>query len=270
VRSLEVDVLVVAGDVSSDPETVERTLSTLRTVAPAGVYIPGNHDLWCSDGRSTSRERYETLLPMRVRSAGFVPLGSQPAELGDLAFVGVTGWYDYSLRNRDLDERFSLEDYRRGAHGRLRWSDKARVRWPDDDGRELEGPALCDEQVGRLARQLDEVAGRPTVVVTHHLPFIELVTSFRELPWDFINGFMGSARLGEAIMRTPGVRLVCSGHTHFLQRRRFAGKDGSFEAVVSPIGYPREYERAGQSLAERIGERVTLIELGGLQPPALS
>jgi hypothetical protein len=205
-------------------------------------------------------------VPDRVRAAGFDPLGVEPVEIDGVAFAGVTGWYDYTLRNRELDDRFSLDDYRRGAWGRLRWNDKGRVVWPDDDGHPLDDPAICDKQCSLLERQLNEVGARPTVVVTHHLPFAELVTSMGEVPWDFLNGFMGSARLGEAIRRAPGVRLVCAGHTHFRKQIVVQGATGPIRVVVSPVGYPREYRRAGQDLVARVAERVAFMDLDGADP----
>jgi hypothetical protein len=174
-------------------------------------------------------------------------------------FVGVTGWYDYSLRNCRLDETFSLEHYRRGAWGHLRWNDKQRIIWPGGTG-VLDDVGICAGQVASLEAQLRQAAGRPSVVVTHHLPFVELLTSTGEAPWDFLNGFMGSAALGAAILRASGVRLSLSGHTHFRKSAYFEGADGPVRAEVSPIGYPREYGRAGVDLRTRVAQRVTLIE----------
>ena len=266
VRRLEPDVLVVAGDVSSAVDHVEAALAGLRASAPHAVFVPGNHDLWCTPnvaGTPNSRARYEEVLPARAQAAGFVPLGHTPVELptssGPVQFVGVTGWYDYSLRNRQLDATFTLDDYQRGTWGRLRWNDKVRIVWPGEAG-ELDDPAICREQVALLEAQLAAVGERPTVVVTHHLPFVELTTSKGEPPWDFLNGFMGSSALGAAILRAPGVKLALAGHTHFRRSARLDGAGGAVRAEVSPIGYPREYGRAGLDLAARVAERVTLVE----------
>lgn len=278
-RRLEAEVLIVAGDLSSSLEHLERALAELRQASGArrALFVPGNHDLWCTAGGPTSRARYDELIPACARSAGFDPLGHRPVAIdspsGPIHFVGVTGWYDFSLRNRALDSTFSLEDYRRGAFGRLRWNDTTRVVWPGDDGHPLEAPEICAAQIASLTAQLAAVAGAPSVVVTHHLPFSELVTYHdpnptsgaprpgRDLPWDFLNGFMGSALLGEAILAAPGVRLVCSGHTHFRKSARIKGASGPLRAEVSPVGYPREYARAGLDLAARVAERVTLVDL---------
>jgi hypothetical protein len=286
VRALGVEVLVVAGDLTPALDTLEAALTALARAAPRVVFVPGNHDLWCSGTQGPdSRTRFEREIPARCTRAGVLtPVADGPVEIDGVQFCGVTGWYDYSLRTRALDGTFTLEDYRRGSWGRLRWNDKARVVWPDvaagraaaGDGtsaRLLDDEALCAEQVALLERQLGEAGARPTVVVTHHLPFAELVTSRGEPPWDFINGFMGSAALGAAICRSPGVRYACCGHTHFRKHARIertlapeaSGPPphaGAFTVDASPIGYPREYARhLGLSLAERVLDRVIAIDL---------
>ena len=262
IRRCEADVLVVAGDLSADPALLEQTLAGLRPHAREAVFVPGNHDLWTRKGEPTSRERYEQIVPSRARAAGFHALGAEaPPLLFGHRFVGVTGWFDYTLRTRSLDATFTREHYEKGRWGMLQWSDKLRVVWPNDDGVLLDDPAICDAQVRSLEAQLAEVGSAPTVAVTHHLPFEELVTSKGEAPWDFLNGFMGSARLGAAILRAPGMKLAIAGHTHFRKDAQVAHGESTLRALTSPLGYPREYKRAGLTLAERVRERVTLVEL---------
>jgi 3',5'-cyclic AMP phosphodiesterase CpdA len=291
-RALGAEVLIVAGDVSHDLDRLEAALGALGRAASRVLFVPGNHDLWCLPGTPSSRARFEEEIPRRCARAGVDALGDGPVEIGGVVFCGVTGWYDYSLRTRELDGTFSREDYARGSWGRLRWNDKARVVWPGDDGAPLDDPAICDGQVARLERQLDEAGAHPTVVVTHHLPFAALTTSWSavvgaaaarqvyapaaadgpesararlggELPWSFINGFMGSERLGQAMQRARNVVFGCCGHTHFRKRESFAGAAGRFVVETSPVGYPREYARyGGLTLAERVTDRVTAIDLG--------
>ena len=263
VAALAPDVLVVAGDLSHDLATLESALTALARSAPRLVFVPGNHDLWCGRGGvPSSRERYERIIPALCARAGCDSLAGGPVDIGGVVFAGVTGWYDYSLRSAALDGSVTADDYERGALGRLRWNDKAHVVWPDDDGRPLADPEICAAQVASLAAQLADAGARPTVAVTHHLPFAELVTSKGELPWDFINAFMGSSRLGEALLGGANVRLACCGHTHFRRRAVVSGVAGEFAVECSPVGYPREYARmSGQTLAERVAERVIAIDL---------
>jgi len=262
IRQLEADVLVVAGDLTAAPDLLEATLAALRPAAREAVFVPGNHDLWCREGEPTSRERYEQIVPGRARAAGFHALGAEPPpRLCGHRFVGVTGWFDYTLRNRDLDAQLTPASYEVGRFGVLQWSDKLRVRWPADGAGLLDDVGICDAQVRALEAQIDAIGAEPAIAVTHHLPFAELVTSKGVLPWDFLNGFMGSSRLGDAIRRAPGVRLAICGHTHFRRDERVAHARGPLRALTSPLGYPREYKRGGQTLAERVAERVTLVEL---------
>jgi 3',5'-cyclic AMP phosphodiesterase CpdA len=262
VRALAPDVLIVAGDVSSKLETLEAALAGLRSSAPRLLFVAGNHDLWTLPGAPSSRERYEREIPAACARAGADAIGGAPVEIDGVVFCGVTGWYDYSLRNRALDSTFTRADYEKGQWGRLRWNDTARVVWPGDDGAELDAPAICAAQVVSLEAQLADAGQRPTVVVTHHLPFAGLVTSKGEPPWDFINGFMGSELLGEAMLRAANVRAGVCGHTHFRKRVDVEGRGGRFSVETSPVGYPREYARmAGLTLAERVADRVTAIDL---------
>lgn len=256
---------MVAGDLTANDVLLEKTLTLLRPFAKEAVFVPGNHDLWCRPDDPDSRRRYEEILPSRVRSAGFhAPFApdTRPPLLFGHRFVGATGWFDYSLRNRDLDAQFTAERYREGRFGMLQWSDKLYVRWPGDDGTLLDDEQICDAHIASLERQLAEVGDEPTVAVTHHLPFAELVTSKGVLPWDFLNGFMGAARLGEAMRRAPGVKLAIAGHTHFHKdvTIRLEG-ERTIRALTSPLGYPREYKREGYTLAERVRQRVKVVEL---------
>jgi 3',5'-cyclic AMP phosphodiesterase CpdA len=280
VAALRPDVLVVAGDLTADEARLEAALAALARVAPRTLFVAGNHDLWCHrDGAVTSRARYEEIIPARARAAGVTALGREPLVIDGVGFAGVTGWYDYSLREPTLDAQFTLDDYRRGRAGRLRWNDKLFVSWPDDDGRLLSDEEICAGQVASLEAQLDAIgSATPTVVVTHHLSHRALVTNYAQLiaglpseirmrrevgepPWDFLNGFMGSARLGEVALARPSVRALLAGHTHFRKSAVLDGAAGAVVAEVSPIGYPREYKRQGRDLAARVVERVTLIEL---------
>jgi hypothetical protein len=174
-------------------------------------------------------------------------------------FVGVSGWYDYSLRNAQFDDVLTKQRYEEGVYGMFRWSDKTRIRWPDDEGNLLDDPAICAHQARSLARQL--TGDDPIVAVTHHLPFAELIRSRGELPWDFLNGFLGAARIGDLLMNDKRVVLSISGHTHFQRDVVIERGERSLRALTSPFGYPREYRRAGFTLAEQVGRSVTFVTL---------
>src|SRR5262245_48083340 len=102
-RELGVDVLIVAGDLTPNLDTMEAALTELARAAPRLVFVPGNHDLWCRQDGPNSRERFEREIPARCARVGVHNPGAGGAVTIDgVIFAGVTGWYDYSLRNRDL------------------------------------------------------------------------------------------------------------------------------------------------------------------------
>jgi hypothetical protein len=258
--ALAPDVAVIAGDVSHDEQVIERALARFAAAAERVAYLPGNHDLWCRPGAPSSRARYLEVLPAACARAGVHALQAGPLEVGGVTLAGETGWFDYSLRNRALDETFPMTAYRSGAWGRLRWSDKLHVRFEGDDGALLDDEALTGWMAARLSQKLARTRG-PTVAVTHHLAFAELALVRGEAPWDFLNGFIGAARLGEAIAACPRVRVALAGHTHLRRSALVAGAGGPIRCEVSPVGYPREYRRAGLDLAARVEARVLAIDL---------
>jgi hypothetical protein len=252
------DAIIVAGDVSPNLARLAEVLTRLREVVPIVVYVPGNHDLWCAAGTPDSRSRYLAVFPELCAAAGAVYLPSGPVVLDGVTLVGQTGWYDYSLRDPALDATVPLEAYARGTLGAIAWMDKQFVAWPGCDDR-----ALTRFMVERLARDLAAAPrDAPVWVVTHMLPFVELVAR-RPLPWGFVNGFLGATALGAEILAAaadglPVVRAI-SGHTHFRRTASLQAGARVIEAETSPIGYPREVARQAASLAEHVAARVRIM-----------
>jgi hypothetical protein len=254
------DVLIVAGDVSSSLARLDAVLRQLRAAVPMVVFVPGNHDLWCAPGTPDSRTRYLDALPELCAAADVVYLPAAPAALGAVTLVGQTGWYDYSLRDPAHDGDVPLEAYARGMLGPLAWMDRHHIVWPGRDDR-----SLTELMTERLAADLAAAPrDAPVIVVTHMLPFVELVVR-RPLPWGFVNAFLGATALGAEILAAatgglPVVRAI-AGHTHFRTTATIAAGAGTIVAETSPIGYPREVMRQAPTLAAHVGERVRVIEV---------
>lgn len=258
-RRQEVDVLVVAGDLSSREGRLEDSLERLAGEVPKVAFVPGNHDLWVREGDPDSRARYEERMPALCARVGAIFLPDGPAEVEGVTLVGQTGWYDYSLADPTLG--ISLGEYRRGRFGKLLWTDKQMVRWPgcpDDE-------TLTAWMTERLARDLAAAPpDQPVVVVTHMLPFDALATS-RPLPWGFVRGFLGATRLGRAIEDAAAggleIARVIAGHTHFARRADLQLGGRTVVAETSPIGYPREVARQAPDLAAHVARRVRIVEI---------
>jgi hypothetical protein len=265
---LEPDALVIAGDLSPDLRLCEKTIKLLASSANKLLFVPGNHDLWpLSDGsqssyraKANSRQRYTEVLPELVERYGAVYLGLEPFVLGEVAFVGVTGWYDFSFRNRDLDSVIHEENYESGRYRTMQWMDCRHMDWPDGSSGQLRDVSLCNWMVDRLAAQTEKVAGvaERVVAVTHFLSHGGMVTHTGRPRADFVTAFLGSKRLGEVLDRCDDLARVISGHYHFPVEWTARRESHSFRCEVSPVGYPRERDRP---LAEHVRQRVKLVEV---------
>jgi hypothetical protein len=152
-------------------------------------------------------------------------LDRAPVVMGDTAFVGNVGWYDYSFADpsmADLPEQYYRE---KRWPKRVSWNDGTYVRLGRSD----------PEFNAELLRQTtDDLKGLPAavktvVLVTHHIGFAELVP---RTPDDkartFCNAFLGSRALGELALADPRIRYHISGHTHVKQWVR----KGHIEAIT--------------------------------------
>ena len=263
--ALEPDALVIAGDVSDDLDDLAETLAAFQEVAPVRVFVPGNHDVWLRPHIELSPEvdsttRYDTLIAECVDRAGFHATWKAPCIVGDTAFVASIGWYDYAFAPEYMN--LTHEDCRQKRFMGFTWQDLRFARWRARGAEASEEP-LSDVEVTAmlnedLAAQLDAARNAPgvrrIVVVTHHLPFREMVRYTREPKWDFFSAFMGSADTGALIEAYDAVTHVLAGHTHLpIDVRR-----NGVRCLTSPLGY---LARKRSRLETEVARAVTLIDL---------
>jgi hypothetical protein len=226
-------VLVVGDTATADGEEIEACLSQF-TISGPRLFLCGNHELWTRGPDSYALFTDE--LPRRVRALGWQWLETDPFVSRGFAVVGTVGWYDYSFASPRLaiPRRFYEAKISPGAAEYLNRADllgdaddlgpeaaASVARWNDGKfvklGRSDE--AFVDECVARLEANLARVADLPEVIVaTHHLPFRELLPPTRFNNLDFAKAYLGSERLGQAILPHPNVRRVYCGHSHFASR----------------------------------------------------
>jgi predicted phosphodiesterase len=244
-------VLVLAGDVATGEAEHQRTvLGLFADFAGPKLYVPGNHDLW-SDGRSGATERlYREELPAIVEGCGFRYLPAGPVVVGDTAFVGAAGWYDYSLRQQEPPRPglrvTPLRPVTDGETIRLRAvRHRVGIAWEDVTGADCAAGGLAWTEAGEprsllwndtvhiawgagdaevCRREADQVtlwlAGIPAtarriVGVCHCVPFSALLGGFtREVPLAHCRAYMGSDLLGAAFAADSRVRMVLCGHAH--------------------------------------------------------
>ena len=263
--TVQPDVFIIAGDIAASTSLFERSLQHFADVPCKKLLVPGNHDIWVDSPASLqqgihSGVKYDEIIPGICERNGFTCLGAAPRVIEGIGFAGTIGWYDYTLRNKNYDDTFSLETYRAKHYGeRFTWNDLKFARWMDDGGTRLK----CDEEVAAemeasLGKQLASLSHQGitrTVVVTHHVPFREMILYPNLLPFDFFSAYMGSNGLGDVIASHQTVCRVICGHSHI----KSAVAMDRFTAAKSPLGYYREWRTANRE--QLITERLSCVEI---------
>ena len=243
--ALDPDVFIVAGDLAETAAVVTASLRHFTPLRARKFYLAGNHDLFVEDDVSTSRDKFERILPAAAAAAGFEYLGIDPVQVGSVAIASVPGWYDYSMRDRALDAVVHRDHYRAGRWRDVRAWDRGFVRWPRTSDALPPGahPAAeagdwaGDEEIAafmqaRLESQLARITADTILAVIHVLPFAELVVPGAFGDEDFQAAYLGSTALGDRLQRDPRVRHVISGHLH----RHADLQIGRIHAVARPVG----------------------------------
>jgi putative phosphoesterase len=256
------DVLVVAGDVSAHDDRLRGCLETLRPAAPVCVFVPGNHDVWVARSAqaagATSNQKHDDAIARACADAGFTHLGLAPLVVGDVGFAGTIGWYDYTFTHPRF--AFTREEYTRKMRGKHRWMDRYYARWVNGVAPErMSDPDVTALRVSELRAQLAaldaEGAVREVVVVSHHLPFDEVLREPQEPVHAYFRAYLGSRALGAAVRESAKARTVCAGHIH---RPVDQVVDERFRVCGSPVGYLRP---APDDLAATAGASVRIVEL---------
>ncbi len=107
----------------------------------------------------------------------------------------------------------------------------------------------------RLRDHLRACRARRVVAVTHTLPFAEQIVRKPHDGWRFANAFMGSLLLGDVLRNDPRVALAIAGHTHHGSDLRF----GRLRALVSPLGYPREWK--APRVEDAVARALTVLDV---------
>jgi hypothetical protein len=225
------DAVLLIGDTAvADGQELEACLSRFNIKGPK-LFLCGNHELWTKG--TDSHHLFTDELPRRVAALGWQWLETDPFIARGFAIVGTIGWYDYSFASPRLEipRRFYEAKMSPGAAAYLRRDDlladrsdlspaalEIVARWNDGKFVKLHrsDEAFLDECLVQLSNHLEQVRCVPQVLVaTHHLPLRELLPPSHYNQLEFVKAYLGSGRIGNVIRRSPNVRQVFCGHSHF-------------------------------------------------------
>lgn len=208
------DILIAAGDISDNLDTLHSSLALLRSKFRQVFYVPGNHELWVRRGASTSVEKFYRVLEL----CQVLGVQTQPQQIEGVWIVPLFSWYDAQF---DADGSGDVESL-------LGWSDFHLCKWP----REI-GP-VC-----RFFLQMNErhmgPYDAPVVSFSHFLPRRELLPPTERLRFKGLPKVAGCTGIDEQIRRLQS-RMHIFGHSHIGCDRVIDG----VRYIQNPLRYPRE------------------------------
>ncbi|MGO9201316.1 MAG: metallophosphoesterase [Limisphaerales bacterium] len=212
------DVLVLAGDVGVGEAGLKWVLETCRETPV--IYVLGNHEFYHHTIPSVTRELKEMADGTNVHV-----LENDRVQIGEVTFLGATLWTDFALLGNplqaEIDAEIGLNDFR---HIRVH---PKYARFQPLDARRFHL-----ESVRWLREQFRDLAGRKSVVVTHHAPSGRSIRP--EHRDDPLNPAFASNL--EPLIAASGARLWVHGHLHSPADY----KVGSTRVLNNPRGYPME------------------------------
>ena len=120
-----IELLIIAGDISSDPEKTIATIDNLEKQSGVKVlYVPGNHDLWNKDGKYESND---AIYEMYCKDEHC--LSGKCFETDEHIIIGDVAWFDYSFGNT----MYSKEEFDKMSMDGRTWQDYLFNTWSKDN-----------------------------------------------------------------------------------------------------------------------------------------
>jgi predicted phosphodiesterase len=212
------DILIAAGDISDQLDTLKSTLALLRAKFLKVFYVPGNHELWVRRGGHTSVEKFFTVLALCEK----LDIQTGPEKVGGIWIVPLFSWYEPQF---DADESGDADD----LNG---WADFYLCKWPVGISQ------VCDFFLQMNTPRLRSYDGL-VISFSHFLPRRDLLPATEQLKFKGLPKVAGCAALDKQIRHLQS-RVHVFGHSHISCDRVIEG----VRYIQNPLRYPRERSSA--------------------------
>jgi predicted phosphodiesterase len=209
------DVLILAGDVCSNMQTVIKAFVSLKNCFKEVLFIPGNHDLW-SNRKTNERNSFENFDLIKT-IAGNCGIIMEPVHFKSVSIIPLLGWYDYSFGEPSAE----LYDM---------WVDYTACRWPDGyDENKITKTFISMNSV--YQKKADETL----ISFSHFVPRIDVMPYFIPQNKKILYPVLGTLLLEKQI-RKLNADIHIYGHTHVNNNVTISG----VEYINNAYGYPSE------------------------------
>jgi len=260
------DIFIIAGDLANTNNEVHNFLNQFKNLNLLKIYVPGNHDLWIESKHQLkkgfdSSYKYEIKLNEICIDNNFKYPIFDPIILNECAIIGSVGWYDYSIRDKRLDDIYSINDYNIGTFGNKYWCDVKNSIWLENRDNEnwkirskkLNNLKIFDKIYNQFKNIIEKIPSNITkiIIIIHMSPFEKCIIPKNEP--DPFDAYEGSVEFGNYIKsRLPNKEIVfITGHRH---KKLELTINEKIKVYRSPIGYlDYQIDDFQKLLEEKIG-----------------
>lgn len=222
--ALDVDVVILAGDIDTDTRGIEWAASAFRQcpVSPEIIYVAGNHEYY-----GMRLQEHNAAMRKVAAKLGIHFLENNAIEIGGVRFLGTSLWSDFELYGNDDQSAASIRAARSyiSDYSTIFGTDRKFIEPHDTIGLHQEARAFLEQE---LAKPFN---GK-TIVVTHFAPHLGCVET------RFEGGVLTPYFTVDMapLMEKHPIDLWAFGHTHFNVDFVAHG----CRVVCNQRGYPRE------------------------------
>jgi hypothetical protein len=226
------EVLVIAGDTANNVQITFDVINAAAQVYNHVIVVDGNHEHY--NGTGTVEENMDQLRELCTPLANVSYLdGEATFKLGNVLFVGATGWYDWKAYE---DQYISRETAKQAWY---QFSNDSRVpsygKLGDPEKIAMTQAVQLAEHV-RAAQQDDAVEN--IVMVTHMSPRADLMEWKTNLVWNQLTPSYVNTALKQVLDSDTGRKIKAWVYGHTLFRKLSVIDDITY--INNARGYPRE------------------------------
>ena len=232
--ALDVDALLLAGDVSTKGRHVDAALILWNQLRKPVIMVRGNHEFYGAVIPEIIAEEQARLLQMNAAGADIRMLDGDVTEVAGTRIVGATLWTDLDLypgmsapaRAAVYQAMNDFSQIRMTPKRHLEIDDWLEMHWRDRNA---------------VMAHLDTPYDGPTIVMTHHIPVREMVHPLREIgaPARYVSNAGFASDMAWQLRDKKIDHWIC-GHSHDNRSAVIEGYHGDIPFVSNARGYPKE------------------------------
>ena len=191
------DVIVLAGDISENDNSIEFINKSFSGVTIPILFIPGNHDFYNHDNKGVDEILSSFRQKAEQSSLNIVVMDNCTVEIGDVEFIGSTGWTDFSAQGPSAEIQ-SILMYNKYIN------DIKHIKYSTVN--DLKRRFL---DFKRFLHNLPQKNVKTRVLVTHFAPVYSLASHYSATPSSY-----WITDINENDYGVLGIDLHIHGHTH--------------------------------------------------------